>query len=905
MFVLVFLCSFLFVSLAFAEVATLQKSVIWSADKTSDYKLPEISGGVYLAQDFIATDGQIKSLTANWQASGKISLEVSADSGLHYYPVTNGVPLKNNFVSGDRLRWRATALSADAKLSAVNINYTDTKGLLGNFGEPSLSGFLYRKEVVLKNYSGQDLYNYQLKLKIAEAQTVKDADINLEGHTLADFKDIRFSAADGQTPLPYYLESLEGATGSRTATVWVKVPQIPTTGVIFYLYYGNDAAAGLSDPNATFDFYEDFTATTLDKNKWVLHTEPKGSAELTSGAIKLDAAEIITKEFQFKEGIIEYSCSSESGFENSLNIRNKNEESYDSPIWLAYASIYKGAEHCIAVDGIVKVNDSLAKLTVAGEKYNYRITLDSGKIVFQRLGIASPAEGGLAMTEVQASAAYNIDPLPKAGYLSLRSGGDGSGKNIIYFGAIRARKAAATLPAIYNIGKEEGVTPPVFVDTKIASNGELVLKDDATSGYYLRNISTASLPVRIMIPSWKMDASDSAELEVRISADKGESYKKSCESEKFYYASKKDFDPGTGLKVRLDISRPRTVLATGGLSKFSLDYRPGKINIISPNGGETWAAGTEKEITWIASEYEASYPFNAAYSTDGGKNYTLIAENIPNSGSYLWNPVAEGKNMLIKIADANDANIFDLSDNTLNTQAAVEASDYLTTGTGKWSSAAAWVSKKTPGLSTEVTLSNNATIYADQPVSFRSLTIGDGSGKNTTTLMLKAGVNKGCQEIIVRKGGRLIQDGQEQTVIKGNLTVKSAGILTHTAGTKLDIAADSINIEPGSMVDASGIDNNSGGSIKLSAVGNFYIYSSITADGKEGSGASGGSISLSADKFGGSNAAIHAEGASAAEVGGDGGQINIIGKGGTITGTIYANGGKAKVNGKPGSIVLK
>jgi hypothetical protein len=668
--VLVFSLSFLFAGVANAETVTLQKALIFSADNSSDYKLPEVSGSVYALKDFIATSGQITGITVNWKSSGAINFEVSADNGLHYYSVVNGAPLKNNFVNGDRLRWRATTLSDDAKLTAVNINYTDTAGVSANFGEPELSGFLYRKEISIEKSKNEDLYNYQLKLKIGENESVKNVDFNLGGRTLADFKDIRFAAADGQTPLPYYIEALEGETGSRVATVWVRVPQIPKAGVILYLYYGNDTAESLSNPNATFDFYEDFTAASLDKNKWVVHTEQKGSASLTKGAVKLDAAEIITKEFQFKEGIIEYSCSSESGFENSLNIRNKNEESYDSPIWLAYASIYKGAEHCIAVDGIVKVNDPLAKLAVAGEKYNYRVTLDSGKITFERFEMASGKMGQspsgtvpiFPMTELQASAAYDIDPMPKAGYLSLRSGGDGGGKNIINFGALRVRKAAAYSP-VHNIGKEERVALPIFVDTKLSSYGNITLKDTATSGYYVSSdIAAADGTVRIIIPTWKVEPADKTTVKVSVSADGGANYKKECENAKYYYVSKKDFSAGLSLKARLDISRQNTGENSLGISEVSLDYRPGKITVTAPAGGESWTQGNQK-ISWSALDYEVTYPIKLEYSLDLGKSYKEIVEKTDNYGEYFWDipSGSQSRRAVIRVSDGYDNSINSVS----------------------------------------------------------------------------------------------------------------------------------------------------------------------------------------------------------------------------------------------------
>ena len=653
--------SFIFLfSCACAETITLKKPLIWSADYSSEYALPGIIGDVYAPQDFIATDGQIKTLTANWQSTGKINLEVSADNGLHYYPVVNGVPLKKGFVSGDRLRWRAQALNADAKLYTVKIDYTDTSGMLVNFGEPSLSGFNYRKEIRLKNPGSEALYNYQLKLKIGANASADKTDLNLDGRVLADFRDIRFTAADGQTPLPYYLEAVQDGV----ATLWIKVPQIPKAGVLVYLYYGNSEAESLSDPAATFDFYEDFVpapnakkAGRFSQDKWLAYLDQKGSAEIADAGIKLDAAEITTKDYKFQQGIIEYSCLVENGLENSLSLRNKNERSFENPIWMAHSSAYKGAEHCIAIEGIVKANDSAAKPASAGEQYDYRVTVGNQEMAFERFG-GSPAK-----------VTYKFDAAPKAGYLSLRSGGDGGGKGVIYFSSIRVRQYAQEEPFVDKAGAAEAVNLPVFMETKLAPSGSLALKDGAKAGYYLSTaLGAGGEPARVMIADWQLEPLDKGVLIVSVSADNGLTYIKPCAAGRYYYASKNDFQAGQNFKFRFDFLRSGTSEASKGLAKFSLDYRPGKISVISPNGREDLAIGAEKKITWTAADYDPAYLFNIEYSADRGKNYALIAERVPNSGEYIWTPKPgeASRRALIRISDSLDSRIYDASDRVFN-----------------------------------------------------------------------------------------------------------------------------------------------------------------------------------------------------------------------------------------------
>ncbi|MFA5276342.1 MAG: DUF2341 domain-containing protein [Candidatus Omnitrophota bacterium] len=647
----------LFLNFAQAEVVAINSPLTWRLDNLGEYSLPALSaGGVYATDQFVATKGQIIAITVNWESKGKIVMEVSADNGLNFTPVVNGVPLKNGFVRGDRIRWRAKALSDDAQLSAVKISYTDTSGIKGDFGEPLLSGYKYRKPFFVRNNSADDLYNFQMKIKIGESELTKGVGLNASARAKDDFSDIRFTAADAQTILPYYLENVEGESPNRIATVWVRIPQVPKESQLkLYLYYGNSYAESLSSGENTFDFFDDFKDASLNMDKWITYIEKNGSLQVNNGFLKLDAAEAITKEFLFKEGIVEYFCEVESGLENSLNLRNKNNNSYDIPSWVAYSSVYKGAEHCIAVDGIVKNNDAAATPPVAGGKYDYRLDAEGDNIIFERYDSVSK--------EKQASAAYKVEPALKEGYLSLRSGGDGNGKNTIYFGTVRVRKAASVEPVFDKAGKEEPVTLPVFVNTSLSAKGNLVLNPDAKSGYYIwQDISSGEL-TRILIPDWRVDSSERAELDVKISADKGESYKSGCEKGKFYYSSKNDFNAGTNLQVRVDLSRDSLFQASSGLSAISLDYRPGRVNVISPNGKEVWGAGTNKKITWSALDYESVYPFDIAYSMDAGKTYVEIIANKNNDGAYIWSvPDKASKRVRVKVSDSLDKSVFDTSD---------------------------------------------------------------------------------------------------------------------------------------------------------------------------------------------------------------------------------------------------
>ncbi|HEY0135885.1 MAG TPA: DUF2341 domain-containing protein, partial [Nannocystis sp.] len=70
----------------------------------------------------------------------------------------------------------------------------------------------------------------------------------------------------GKTALPYWLE---WDTGPVNAFVWVRVPTIAADDITtIRMYYGNPNAAAGSDGFATFLFFDDFEAASLDAAKW-------------------------------------------------------------------------------------------------------------------------------------------------------------------------------------------------------------------------------------------------------------------------------------------------------------------------------------------------------------------------------------------------------------------------------------------------------------------------------------------------------------------------------------------------------------------------------------------------------------------------------------------------------------
>ncbi|MBI5739256.1 MAG: DUF2341 domain-containing protein [Nitrospirae bacterium] len=103
----------------------------------------------------------------------------------------------------------------------------------------------------------------------------------------ADFDDIRFYDGTSFSELPYWLES---KTDGVSATVWLR------TGVNnnIHMYYGNPAAAGASDGSAVFEFFDNFSGTTINTAKWT-EIDPDNSISQSDGLILNDVSDSWTK----------------------------------------------------------------------------------------------------------------------------------------------------------------------------------------------------------------------------------------------------------------------------------------------------------------------------------------------------------------------------------------------------------------------------------------------------------------------------------------------------------------------------------------------------------------------------------------------------------------------------------
>ena len=132
------------------------------------------------------------------------------------------------------------------------------------------SAWQYRSAVTITNATGGTLSNFQVRVGLGSGFPF--------GNARADGADVRFTSADGVTLIPFWVEEWNPQAG--TASIWVRVPSIPSAGATVYLYFGNATASSASNGSSTFEFFDDFNGGVIDATKW---TASGGSWAVLSG----------------------------------------------------------------------------------------------------------------------------------------------------------------------------------------------------------------------------------------------------------------------------------------------------------------------------------------------------------------------------------------------------------------------------------------------------------------------------------------------------------------------------------------------------------------------------------------------------------------------------------------------
>ncbi len=134
----------------------------------------------------------------------------------------------------------------------------------------------YSEEITIREHSGTNLVNYQIPIVLNSS----NFDFSLAS---SEGEDIRFSSGDKQ--LQHWIG--EWSAAREEAIVWVKVPSIAADGSTkITMYYGNPDATDISSSTSTFEFYDDFSGSSLFGN-WESYTTGGSELKVSNGVCNL------------------------------------------------------------------------------------------------------------------------------------------------------------------------------------------------------------------------------------------------------------------------------------------------------------------------------------------------------------------------------------------------------------------------------------------------------------------------------------------------------------------------------------------------------------------------------------------------------------------------------------------
>lgn len=302
-----------------------------------------------------------------------------------------------------------------------------------------LTGWNYRKKITLTGQTGAGT-DYQVKLLVGESSGATGENFDVAGHS-ASFPtgedvsgDLRFTASDGTTLLPFWVESVSGTTPNRLATVWVKVSADLGTNQDIYCYYSG-TTTNVSSGENTFPLFDKFTSNPIGST-WIV--ESGGNWEYSSSDgirnyITSNNKGIVNNEFSFLHGYRIKAKVKLTTWENNIVIKISSSDYYQLYIHDDFNSlrINRGAT----------LLDEVSQTITPGETHTIEFASLNGAVY-------SWFDGN-----IKSNGATDSSPLTGSGYIKLESYRNYSDNG--WYDDILVRKWIATEPSYNTAGSEE------------------------------------------------------------------------------------------------------------------------------------------------------------------------------------------------------------------------------------------------------------------------------------------------------------------------------------------------------------------------------------------------------------------------------------------------------------------
>ena len=237
-----------------------------------------------------------------------------------------------------------------------------------------------RQPVTVNNTANASaLTDYQVKITVPFTAGMR-----------TDFQDLRFTDADGETQLNYWIEKY---TASSSAILWVKVPSIAaSSNKTIYMYYGNSGATNGQNPSGTFDFFDGFdTGSGINTLKWS-----------TGAGLGFTQA---TAKGQLKAVTTGGRLVSQATFGYPVTVEAKEMSAYQPPNGFAALGFYSAANRAFGIlhlpGATYYYNDGtyIGVGNLMGEDTWYRLTVEPQTATRARYAILNDSSGAVLRDE--------------------------------------------------------------------------------------------------------------------------------------------------------------------------------------------------------------------------------------------------------------------------------------------------------------------------------------------------------------------------------------------------------------------------------------------------------------------------------------------------------------------------
>jgi hypothetical protein len=118
-------------------------------------------------------------------------------------------------------------------------------------------------------------------------------------------------------------------------------------------------------------------------------------------------------------------------------------------------------------------------------------------------------------------------------------------------------------------------------------------------------------------------------------------------------------------KIRITSVDNSSISDTSNSTFSIVDPGPSTLTLTSPNGGETWGAGSGHTISWTSTGFIGTVKLE--YSLNNGSSWTTIDSSTHNDGGYSWTlPNTTSSECLVQITSNSKTDVSDTCDSTFS-----------------------------------------------------------------------------------------------------------------------------------------------------------------------------------------------------------------------------------------------